>query len=101
VGSEREVLSAGWNNGYCSVILQNSRGEGRHYYYVAFVFDRRERRIVREPQINADRSCFPAYGRSARTWRRDFPGLGGPPTWIVVWRLVGRGHRVVAIGPFA
>jgi hypothetical protein len=33
----------------------------RHYYPIAFVFDRRDRRIVREPEIIADRSCFPPH----------------------------------------
>jgi hypothetical protein len=36
-------------------------GFTRHYYPIAFVFDRRERRIVREPEIIADRSCFPPH----------------------------------------
>jgi hypothetical protein len=33
----------------------------RHYYAVAFVFDRQQREIVRGPHIIADRSCFPSY----------------------------------------
>lgn len=36
-------------------------GGHRHYYPIAFVFDRIERAIVREPQIIAERSCFPEY----------------------------------------
>lgn len=36
-------------------------GAGRHYYPIAFIFDRRRRRIVSGPQIIADRSCFPPY----------------------------------------
>jgi Protein of unknown function (DUF1861) len=36
-------------------------GDSRHYYPIAFVFDRGRHRIVSGPEIIADRSCFPPY----------------------------------------
>lgn len=36
-------------------------GTTRHYYPIAFVFNRHQRQIVRDPQIIADRSCFPPH----------------------------------------
>lgn len=48
---------------HLGVLAHIAKFEGtiRHYYPIAFVFDRRRRRIVREPRIIADRSCFPPY----------------------------------------
>jgi uncharacterized protein DUF1861 len=41
------------------------RGHHRHYYAVAFVFDRLRREIVDGPNIVAERACFPAYDARA------------------------------------
>lgn len=69
-------------------------GESRHYFPIAFVFDRRERRIVREPRIIADRSCFPAYGAK----RPDLEDVIFP-AWVDLGQgLLCGGLSDVAIG---
>jgi hypothetical protein len=39
--------------------IAKMEGATQHYYPMAFIFDRQERRIVHGPTILADRSCFP------------------------------------------
>ncbi|HEY8686360.1 MAG TPA: DUF1861 family protein [Chloroflexota bacterium] len=72
-------------------------GESRHYYPIAFVFDRRTRRIVREPKIIADRSCFPAHAAK----RPDLEDVIFP-AWLDRKRgLLCGGLSDVAIGVLA
>lgn len=52
-------------------------GNDRHYYPIAFVFDRRKRTIVDGPAIIAERSCFPSY-TAKRPELRDVVF----PSWI-------------------
>jgi hypothetical protein len=52
-------------------------GSSRHYYPVVFVFDPGRRTFVRDPEIIADRSCFPASGMK----RPDLEDVVFP-TWI-------------------
>jgi hypothetical protein len=72
-------------------------GFTRNYYPIAFVFDRRERRIARGPQIIADRSCFPPH----RAKRLDLKNVIFP-AWIDRQRgLLCGGLSDAAIGVLA
>jgi hypothetical protein len=78
-------------------------GDTRHYYPIAFVFDRLRRRIVRGPEIIADRSCFPPH----RAKRADlenviFPAWLDQPRGVLCGGLSDAAIGVVNIeDPFA